>query len=240
MVRYTKGFKELRGTSPAEGRLAESFEKPWPGIGVGGALALDLVNTLDWRLRAEPVELLKSLAELARWARSAGVLDARQARGLRAWSAEHPRAAGRALAEAIEVREAIAGVFLAAARNEPLPARALGILEEACRRAWAERTLRSRGAAATWDWRDASGARGGGAAIAMRPALAAALDAARLLTSDDRAHVRQCGDAQCGWVFLDTSRNHNRRWCSMQSCGNRNKARRFDARARRRAANDGA
>ena len=35
----------------------------------------------------------------------------------------------------------------------------------------------------------------------------------------------------CGWLFLDTSRSGRRRWCSMQSCGNRAKARRFYARA---------
>ena len=61
--------------------------------------------------------------------------------------------------------------------------------------------------------------------------MAAALDAARLLTSPERERVRECGDALCGWLFVDSSRNLSRRWCNMQGCGNRNKARRFYRRA---------
>jgi predicted RNA-binding Zn ribbon-like protein len=46
---------------------------------------------------------------------------------------------------------------------------------------------------------------------------------AALLTESDLAHVRQCEDAGCSIYFLDTSKNHRRRWCSMALCGNRNK-----------------
>lgn len=200
--------------------MADSFDKPWPGIGVGGSLALDFVNTLDWRLRESPVEQLRTYADLFRWARSAGALDLAQARTLRAWGEAHPRAAGKALGEALEVREAIAAVFQAAARGGAIPARPLARLESAWRAAWAERTLRPKGRAAAWDWREGSPA-------PERPAWTAALDATRLLTSVERERVRECGDAQCGWLFLDTSRNRSRRWCTMEGCGNRNKARSF-------------
>ena len=59
----------------------EGFETPWAGGG-SGVLALDFVDTVDWRLRESPVELLQSPADLLRWARSAGVLDAAEARAL--------------------------------------------------------------------------------------------------------------------------------------------------------------
>jgi predicted RNA-binding Zn ribbon-like protein len=53
-----------------------------------------------------------------------------------------------------------------------------------------------------------------------------------LLTTDELARVRRCGaweradDGRCAWLFLDETRNHSRRWCSMAVCGNRMKARR--------------
>jgi predicted RNA-binding Zn ribbon-like protein len=50
--------------------------------------------------------------------------------------------------------------------------------------------------------------------------------AAELLTSEKLARLGQCAGQDCGWLFLDTSRNHSRRWCEMQHCGNRVKARR--------------
>ena len=206
--------------------MADAFETPWSGVGTGGNVALDFVNTLDWRLRAEPVELLRSYPDLLRWAWSASVLGRREARALRAWSEAHPRPAAAALAEAVRVREAVAALCQARVDGEPLPAAALVGLEEAFRSAWGSRALRPAAGAAAWAWRDAEPA-------PERPAHAVALEAARLVTSADLERVRQCGDAECGWFFLDTSRNRTRRWCSMKTCGNRNKARRFYRRERR-------
>ena len=53
---------------------------------------------------------------------------------------------------------------------------------------------------------------------------------AELLIVSDEAAVRSCAQASCRWLFLDTSRNQSRRWCDMKLCGNRAKARRFQAR----------
>ena len=210
------------------GGLKDTFEKPWHGIGVGGSVALDFANTLDWRLRKDPVELLRGPSDLLRWARSAGTLEPSQARRLRAWAESHPRTAARALAEAKEVREAIAAVFQAIVDGTAPPAAALAPLEAACQAASSARALRPGGQGAVWVWRE-------GSPEPERPMWAAALDAARILTSADVTRVRQCGDAACGWFFLDTSRNRTRRWCSMKACGNRNKARRFYRRSTRKS-----
>jgi predicted RNA-binding Zn ribbon-like protein len=186
-------------------------------------VALDFANTLDWRLRDRPVELLKSFPDLLRWGRSAGVLEPAEARRLRRWGESHARAAGRALAEAGEAREAIAAIFQAVVWSETPSSGPLLQLEAACLAASKARALRPGNGGAVWEWREAS-------PEPNRPAWAAALDAARILTSPECALVRQCADAECGWFFLDTSRNRSRRWCSMKGCGNRNKARRFYSR----------
>jgi predicted RNA-binding Zn ribbon-like protein len=193
-------------------------------VGTGGSLALDFANTLDWRLRERPVELFHGFSDLLRWAWSAGALTRPEARRLRAWAEANPRAAARALAEAMEVREAIAAIFQATLEGGTPPPGPLARLEAACRAAWGSRTLRVAGGEVAWNWR-------GGKPDPNRPASAAALDAARLLTSPECRRVRQCADAECGWFFLDTTRNRSRRWCSMKGCGNRNKARRFYRRA---------
>ena len=39
--------------------------------------------------------------------------------------------------------------------------------------------------------------------------------------------LKLCGSQTCRWVFYDRSKNHSSRWCTMASCGNREKARRF-------------
>jgi predicted RNA-binding Zn ribbon-like protein len=54
-----------------------------------------------------------------------------------------------------------------------------------------------------------------------------------LMTSGMLDRLRACGSETCRWLFLDTSKNHTRRWCDMKICGNRMKARRFHARRQR-------
>lgn len=39
--------------------------------------------------------------------------------------------------------------------------------------------------------------------------------------------LKLCGSDECRWAFYDRSKNHSSRWCTMASCGNREKARRF-------------
>jgi predicted RNA-binding Zn ribbon-like protein len=39
--------------------------------------------------------------------------------------------------------------------------------------------------------------------------------------------LKLCGSQACRWAFYDRSKNHSSRWCTMASCGNREKARRF-------------
>lgn len=59
--------------------------------------------------------------------------------------------------------------------------------------------------------------------------------AAALFAGEDTAHLRRCANCDsCVLMFLDTSRSHTRRWCSMEICGNRSKVAAHQARARRR------
>jgi predicted RNA-binding Zn ribbon-like protein len=44
--------------------------------------------------------------------------------------------------------------------------------------------------------------------------------------------LRECSSPTCTSVFFDRSKNRSARWCSMQTCGNRNKVRNFRERAR--------
>jgi predicted RNA-binding Zn ribbon-like protein len=53
-----------------------------------------------------------------------------------------------------------------------------------------------------------------------------AASAIHLLTSPQMHQVRICSGEHCDWLFIDTSRNHLRRWCSMDECGNRAKMQR--------------
>jgi predicted RNA-binding Zn ribbon-like protein len=64
-------------------------------------------------------------------------------------------------------------------------------------------------------------------------ALAAVLAAiAEAVADGSWARFKVCREPGCRWAYYDHSRNRSRAWCSMETCGNRAKARAFRSRAR--------
>ena len=63
--------------------------------------------------------------------------------------------------------------------------------------------------------------------VAQKPLEAAfamiARDAITLFTSPEAERLKVCAQPVCAMLFLDTSRSGQRRWCSMNICGNRAK-----------------
>jgi predicted RNA-binding Zn ribbon-like protein len=47
------------------------------------------------------------------------------------------------------------------------------------------------------------------------------------MEDENWTRLKLCSSQPCRWAFYDRSKNHSSRWCTMASCGNREKARRF-------------
>jgi predicted RNA-binding Zn ribbon-like protein len=195
----------------------------------GGHAALDFVNSLDKRFGEEPLELLVDYGDLLRFAEQSQLIDSSRMRTLA--RSVTPAAAARALRAARELREAMATVLYSHVDGHTPPDDVVLVLERRFHEADLHRELRwergvasqNRPAAMQWRWgrfeRDAD--------LAVWILSAAASE---LMLSKSMEHVRACGAPTCRWLFLDTSKNHTRRWCNMKICGNRMKARRFQAR----------
>ena len=187
-----------------------------------GHPVLDFVNTADDRFQGKgPVERLVDYADLLRFAEQAGVIDPRQGRLL--GGSVRSRAAARALRSARQLREALASALYAVSDGKaPAPA-VLLTLQRHFHSASRHRRLRREAAGLGWHW-------GRFDSHAELPVWILSLAARELLTSGPMERVRACAAENCRWLFLDTSRNHTRRWCKMEVCGNRTKARRFQER----------
>jgi predicted RNA-binding Zn ribbon-like protein len=192
----------------------------------GGHAALDFVNTLDERPAPEPRELLADYSALLGWCVQSGQLPAAEVRRLRAAAARHPAAATAVVRRARALRETLFALFSALAVGAPLPARPLATFNRLLASAMSRLRVAAAAGAPAWEFDLPTGA-----LDAMLPPLLRA--AAELLVAPERARVRRCEGDGCAWLFLDTSRNRSRRWCDMTVCGNRAKARRHRARARR-------
>jgi predicted RNA-binding Zn ribbon-like protein len=196
----------------------------------GGALCLDFANTLDDRPGPHPNEYLQSYADLLAFARQSGALSEADLARLHAASARHPADAAATLARALGLREVIYRLFLALADGDPVPSADLADLNRALADALAQARVTEEDDGRTsgrfiWTWADDP------LSLDM-PLWPVARSAAELLTSSELPSLRLCASESCAWLFLDTSRNGSRRWCSMRTCGNRAKARRHHARVR--------
>jgi predicted RNA-binding Zn ribbon-like protein len=212
---------------------------------IAGHPVLDFVNTLDYRFRdAGAIELLANYADLLGFVRQSGLANERQGAALDGSS--HTPAAARALRSARELREVLATwfytpddgnrvrleavktlgrYFLDADRHRELAELRGRLLEPASRESASSLRV-------AWTW-------GRFDNHPHLPVWLIARAAAALLTSVDTDRIHQCKSATCRWLFLDMSRNHSRRWCDMQLCGNRMKARRFQRRLKPELSPDG-
>lgn len=191
----------------------------------GGCACFNFANTVGGRRPDCPREYLNSYGDLLAWSRHAGLLSETQVDHLAGEAERRPAEAALVLAEAITLREAIYRIFSATARAESAPAEDLSLLNSTLSKALARLQVRPDPPGFSWYWLTADSALG----AMLWPV---ARSAAELLTSADLTRVRECAGDVCSWLFLDTSRNHTRRWCDMRDCGNRAKARRHYARSR--------
>jgi predicted RNA-binding Zn ribbon-like protein len=193
---------------------------------IGGRLCLDFANTVDWRRRSEPEELLHDYAGLLDWSVRAGALSTREGRRLSAAAEADPRAAAAAFAAGLGLREAFYRSALAHAHGETPSEENLAQVVRSYAGAVQRARLSRDGTAYEWVFDEK-------AQDLDRPWWPVAVAAVELLSSPELARVRECEGQGCGWLFLDESRSRTRRWCSASSCGNRERVRRYYARTRR-------
>jgi predicted RNA-binding Zn ribbon-like protein len=154
------------------------------------------------------------------WSQDAGLLTRSEADELSLLGEMQPQEAARALTRALTLREAIYGLLSAVAHQEPLNEAELSRFNRFLAESLHNTKISRTNEGFTWAWEaDQPGF--------DRVLWTIAREAANLITSKEIKRVGECADNRgCGYLFIDTSRNHSRRWCSMESCGNRAKAQR--------------
>ncbi len=184
-------------------------------------LCLDFTDTVDWRTSNHAKDQLISYADLLVWSLEKGLLNKEDERRLRSLSESGEALARIVMEDAHQLREAIYRIFSAAAHERRADQRDIEVLNEHLAKSLRKLKLRSTGTDYAWAWRDIESAD-----MMLWPIACSAAD---LLTSEDLARVRECANEEqgCGSLFLDCSKSQSRKWCSMESCGNRMKFKRY-------------
>lgn len=186
---------------------------------VGGALCLDFANTINSRLEPEH-DYLVHYSDLVGWANKVGILSTAQTSQLLKQSKQKVAEADKAVKASRRLRELLYQLFSDAAKGfEPTKKDMetfVSLYGETI--SHSQFLKRDHHYTTTWKVDETLDA-------VMWPIIHSA---GELLLSEDLRQVKECPG--CGWLFLDTSKNQSRRWCSMNTCGSRDKMRRYHKR----------
>ena len=200
--------------------MTDREESTWRVALIGGRLCLDLANTVDWHASERPGENLNTFDDLLWWSQHVGLMTKSDAQTLGHMAANSPSKAEMVLKQAVDLRETIYRIFSAiTAGSMPNDEDLVTFNGNLSRASLRSRIIKTKDGL-SWDWTGDKDTLD----WMLNPIIRSAAD---LLVSDDLKRVKRCADPQCGWLFLDVSRNKSRRWCDMKDCGNRAKASRF-------------
>ncbi len=191
---------------------------------IAGMQCVDFVNTLRGRLE-RPRELLRTYSDVVSWSVASGGLSEADAVTLRTLAKGDPTGAEMVVQRAVELREALFRILLAVARRVRPAPRDLDAFNRELEKASPHGRLLWQDGAPAFGWC--------GTPTLERPLWSVLRSTVELLVFDQRQRLKECEEQTCAWLFVDETRNRSRRWCDMGSCGNRAKARRFRARARK-------
>jgi len=181
----------------------------FPDFRLGKVLATSFTGTLSER-QGDAVERIPTPDRLADWLAVSGlaVESCTSAQLERAW----------------ELRESVHAAATAAARRNPHPASAVQIINDCSTQGRAAAILTPEG---NRRWRLSP-------ASPVEDALGViAADAISIIAGERDGKLALCASPTCQAVFLDTSQSRTRRWCDMNTCGNRQKKARFKASQRK-------
>lgn len=196
--------------------MPEFFNDLHPLKSHEGWLCLDFANLArQFELANTPLDYDTLLG----WAQTMGAVAEAEARKLARQAQRQEGQRASVEARLCQLADAVYAIFSCTALGKRVAPDALVPLNTALAEALAHCWLVQHQGAYRWTWDASPEALG-------RPLWPVARSAAALLTSPELLRVGRCANDACGWLFLDGSKNHSRRWCSMSACGNAAKARR--------------
>jgi predicted RNA-binding Zn ribbon-like protein len=183
-------------------------------------VCLDFINTLDPRAGPHPHDFLNTYTDLVRWGQHAAILSQPTAHQLLEIATHQSVDATMTFTYATTLREAMYRIFVAIVQHNRPTTRDINILNTAFCTAMTHAQVIATPDGFVLEWAKDTHHLD----QMLWPVAQSGVD---LLTSPELRRVKECpGLGDCGWLFLDTSKNDSRRWCSMEGCGTRAKMQR--------------
>jgi predicted RNA-binding Zn ribbon-like protein len=209
-----------------------NLDRP-PAFFIAQHPALDFLNTIATP-KDVPIEWLGDGRDLVDWLERAGMIEAAVASALRA--SKNPQKLDEVAKRAREFRQWLRA-FVTRYMGKPIPrgaVKALGPLNKLLANGDSYQVVEAGSDGHPLRLRNIR--KWASAGEVLQPLAEAAAD---LVCHEDFRLIRACGRPPCTLLFLDRTKAHARRWCSMAVCGNRAKAAAHRARRARKQPRDG-
>lgn len=185
---------------------------------IGGHPAVDFANTVGGAGKARDEEWLNSYDAALDWCVKAHIVTAKERAVLVSQFNATPDKGNAALRELQMLRDAVFACLNAEDQNATWPIKSHKFIEAMIADSVSHATLRRYDKTFTWMFsveRD-------GLRLPMRRI---SMEVEHLLRNEDLDRLRSCD--RCSWLFISKGRGKPRRWCSMDTCGSRDKASRY-------------
>lgn len=180
----------------------------------GNILCLDFVNTVHDRMNEPDRDYLSSFEHLWQWSVKVGIIDPKIYDHSRGIVRSQARSA-KFLKEAKFIRELLYRMFKARILGKKITGQDLGAYNKILSKCLSKLQIEPGKKGFSNKWNIVPGE----LSMVVAPIIYSAYE---LLLSEKLERVKECPN--CGWLFLDTTKNGKRRWCSMKTCGSNVKA----------------
>ncbi|MCL4550450.1 MAG: CGNR zinc finger domain-containing protein [Bacteroidetes bacterium] len=196
---------------------------------VAGPLCLEFTNTVDARLEQKVKnsvvftigrDKLNGYLDLVDWAKEIEILDETVANRLIRFAKQNEKESKQNFDRAITLRESLFRIFKHIIEGWEPPEADVELLNRESAEARSRQKLIYESNKFVWKL-DTEADELGSIIWSV------VLSGNELLLSEQITRVRQCPGENCGWLFLDVSKNKSRQWCDMKDCGNLAKVRSY-------------
>jgi predicted RNA-binding Zn ribbon-like protein len=184
---------------------------------VGGRVWHDENNLLDYKILTDKLE---SFEDLIDWGKEIGFLNEASVKKINLFASQNEKAVKKIFQRAVALRESIYKIFISLTENKEPSHEDIDLLNSECAAAREKQKLYYDSNKFKWNFELQDTEQ---ESIIWY----VSLSAVELLVSEQLKRVKQCPGDNCGWLFLDSSKNGSRQWCDMKDCGNVAKVRRY-------------
>jgi predicted RNA-binding Zn ribbon-like protein len=186
---------------------------------IGGELCFDFVNTVHDRSKSDSPDYFDGgYLAMAGWAKQAGVLPGKTMAVLLARARKEPEKAAAAYKKGLQIRGNLFSVLAAIAEGRKPSTLDIAVFNRIISDTFRHKKIVASETGFGEDWETT----GYQPELLFWPIIESAH---RVIISGDRLKIRKC--PSCHWLFSDTSKAGKRVWCSMDTCGAIDKAKRY-------------